>query len=371
MKTLGFGFMHLPLLDSQNEGSIDFSTLQSLVDEYLARGFSYFDTGWMYCKEQSEPAIKKVLTDRYPRSAFSVTTKLPAYLLHSKSDRDKIFFEQCRRTGLSYFDRYMLHNINADIIQQFEKYDCFSWIQALKRSGKTQEVGFSFHGDPFLLEQILTTYPQFDFVQLQINYLDWESPTVQSRKCYEIAVRYNKPVYVMEPAKGGTLAKVPSAVERLFRTKNPLTTPASWAFRFVASLDGVKVVLSGMNSMEQIVDNTNQFLHYKPLSEDERTTVYKAARLINETVAIPCTGCAYCAATCPKKIPIHLFFSLYNEDARELADKKWSSQSNYYFNLSKTNNKPNACISCGQCELQCPQHLPVRRYLKAVTDRFE
>lgn len=204
MKKLGFGTMRLPLTDINDAGSVDIGLFKQMVDAYLANGFIYFDTAWPYCNEQSECAVKAALTDRYPRDRFILTDKLPTYMLHAFEDRDKIFHEQLRKTGVAYFDYYFLHNVNAVTIPDFEKYDCFEWIKEKKAQGYVKHIGFSYHDGPKLLDQVLTGHPEFEVVQLQLNYLDWESLGVQSKKCYDVCVAHHKPVFVMEPVKGGT-----------------------------------------------------------------------------------------------------------------------------------------------------------------------
>ena len=212
-KKLGFGLMRLPLLDKDNNGSVDLELLKQMVDAFLERGFTYFDTAYMYCDGMSEHAVKTVLTDRHPRNTFTVTSKLPAHPLKTLEDRDKVFFEQLGKTGLEYFDYYLLHAVGPHNIETFRDLDCFQWLMDKKASGLAKKIGFSFHGSPEMLEELLSQYPQLDVVQLQINYLDWENEKVQSRRCHEIAVRHNKSILIMEPVKGGTLVNVPESVQ--------------------------------------------------------------------------------------------------------------------------------------------------------------
>jgi len=367
MKKLGFGLMRLPMID---ERTIDLEAVKKMVDLFLARGFTYFDTALMYCGGKSESAVKEVLTSRYPRESFRLATKLHAEFIETKEDRDRVFQEQCERTGVEYFDYYLLHDINAVSLPKMKKLDCFSWIREKKAQGKIRCMGFSFHDTAELLDEVLTEYPDFEFVQLQINYLDWESEGVQSRKCYETAVKHGKKVIVMEPVKGGTLARVPAKAEALLRGAQPEMSIPSWAIRFAASLENVMLVLSGMSTMEQLEDNTNCISSFKPMTDAERALVMQAADIINDNVAIRCTGCAYCVEGCPQQINIPRAFSLYNTDRQE-CEKDWTPQGEYYENMVQSSGKASECIGCGQCEQMCPQHLPIIDLLKKVARYFE
>lgn len=368
---LGFGLMRLPRLDPNDAASIDMEQTKQMVDTFLQKGFTYFDTAWMYCAFKSEEAVKEALVKRHPRDSFTLATKLHSGFVHSLEDRDRIFDEQRRKTGVEYFDYYLLHGIGGESYQVYEQFDCFAWLQEKKRQGLVKHIGFSFHDHADVLERILTEHPEMEFVQLQINYLDWDSQGVQARQCYETAVRFGKPVIVMEPVKGGTLAQVPEKVEELFRQVHPDWSVSSWAIRFAASLENVQMVLSGMSSMEQLEDNTGYMEHFTPLTEAEQAVVHQAVEIINQSIAIPCTGCAYCTEGCPQNIPIPQYFSLYNADLQEVSSKGWLPQQSYYQALTLKHGKASQCIGCGQCEGVCPQHLPIIEDLKLVADRFE
>lgn len=371
-KKLGFGLMRLPLKDKSNAADIDIEQVKQMVDLFMERGFTYFDTAWMYNGFASENVAKEALVDRYPRESFTLATKLHAGFIDSLEDRDKIFNAQLEKTGAGYFDYYLLHGIEASMLPKYEKLDCFRWLLDKKDKGLVKHAGFSFHDTPELLDEILTKHPEMEFVQLQINYLDWESQWIHSRACYEVAVKHGKPVIIMEPVKGGTLARIPEEAEKLFLDYDSERSVASWAIRFAASLPNVMVVLSGMSNLSQMQDNLSYMEDFKPLSEDEKGLCFQVADIINSQIAIPCTGCSYCTEGCPKKIAIPQYFSIYNEDMREhLEEKGWTINFTNYDVLTHKFGKASDCIACGQCEGVCPQHLTIIDYLKSVSAHYE
>ena len=372
MKKLGFGMMRMPSVDGTDPANVDIEQVCKMVDLFIEKGFTYFDTALMYNAFASEAVVKKALVERHPRDSFTIATKLHAGFFDSFEDRDKVFNGQLEKTGAGYFDYYLIHGIEAGMLEKYEKYDCFNWLLDKKAKGLVKHAGFSFHDTAELLDEILTKHPEMEFVQLQINYLDWESEWVQARACHEVAVKHNKPVIVMEPVKGGTLARVPEEAEKLFKDRDPKMSVPSWAIRFAASLENVMVVLSGMSSMEQMEDNISYMEDFKPLTEEEKALCFKAADIINGQIAIPCTGCSYCTEGCPVKIAIPQYFSLYNEDMREhLEEKGWTINFSNYDNLSAKFGKARDCIACGQCEGVCPQHLPIIEKMKEVSAHYD
>lgn len=371
-KKLGFGLMRLPLNDKSNDADIDIEQLKKMVDMFIERGFTYFDTAWMYNGFNSENAVKEVLTSRHPRDTYTLADKLHAGFFNSFEDRDKVFNEQLRKTGAGYFDYYLLHGIEASMIGKYEKYDCFNWLLDKKEQGLVRHCGFSFHDTPELLDEILTRHPEMEFVQLQVNYLDWESQWIQSRACYEVATRHGKPVVVMEPVKGGTLARLPQEAEELFRELDDNMSLPSWAIRFAASLPNVMVVLSGMSSIEQMDNNTSYMQDFQPLTEEEREVCFRAAEIVNSQITVPCTACHYCTEGCPMNICIPEYFSIYNEDKREnLEEKGWTINFSNYRMLAENHGRASDCIQCGQCEGVCPQHLTIIDFLKDVAAHYE
>ena len=371
-KKLGFGLMRMPQLDPNDSAAVDVEQVKQMIDLFMAKGFTYFDTAWMYNGFASENVAKEALVDRYPRESFTLATKLHNGFFNSLEGRDEVFNQQLQKTGAGYFDYYLLHGIEASSYPHYEKFDCFDWLLQKKEAGLVRHVGFSYLDNPELLDEILTKHPEMEFVQLQINYLDWESEWIQSRACYEVAERHGKPVIVMEPIKGGTLANVPAEGEALLKALDPSLSVASWAIRFVASLPNVMCVLSGMSTLAQMEDNLSYMDDFKPLTEEERAMCFKAADLINGQIAVPCTGCSYCTAGCPMEIAIPQYFSLYNEDMREdLAEKGWTVNFSNYGALAAKFGAAKDCIECGQCEGVCPQHLPIIEHLKAVSKHFD
>lgn len=369
-KKLGFGLMRLPLMDKNDDTSIDLEQAKKMVDMFIERGFTYFDTAWMYHGFKSEEAVKEILTQRYPRDSYTLATKLHVHYVKSLEERDGIFNQQLRKTGVEYFDYYLLHNVNEQCYEELNKFDCFTWLREKKAAGLAKHIGCSSHSSPEFLEKLLMEHPELEFVQLQLNYLDWESERIRARECYETVVRYGKKVIVMEPVRGGALAKLPVAVEEMFKEALPEKSVASWAIRFAAGLEGVMMVLSGMSSLQQMDDNTAYMQDFVPLTEEEIGLCHRAREIINREKLVSCTACSYCTDGCPMNISISSYFSIYNQNIKEDGAKKQQRKEEYRA-LTEKFGKAGDCIACAQCEGICPQKLPVIELLKKVAKDFE
>lgn len=361
IKKLGFGLMRLP----QKDGKIDIVQVKQMVDRFLAEGFTYFDTAWAYAG--SEDAIRQALVERYTRDRFLLATKNAAWIdCKCREDAIKQFDISLRQTGAGYFDFYLLHNLGESRTHFFDDFDLWNWIQEKKRQGLIRHAGFSFHSTPEELDALLTAHPEMEFVQLQINYADWDNPAIQSRRCYEVARKHGKPVIVMEPVKGGMLATPPAPVEQILKASDPQASNASWAIRFAADLDGVITVLSGMSSLEQMEDNLASMKRFSGLTTVQKQTIVQAQEALAEIPLIPCTNCNYCAKVCPKNIGISGSFTAMNYltlySSREMA----VNQENWLVGRHGK-NRANECIKCGKCEQACPQHIHIRDELEQVS----
>ena len=359
---LGFGFLRLP----KKDGELDWQTICSMVDVFMDGGGVFFDTCYTYLNGLSEAAIRKCVVERKHRDSFQLCDKLPGYLFKSYEDCQKYFDEELSRCGVEWFDILMLHWLNDDNYAIAEKYDEFRFLREKKAEGKVKRIGFSYHGDAALLDRILTAHPEVDVVLMQLNYLDWESEGIQSRKCYETCLRHGKSVMVMEPVKGGTLAKLPEDAEAKLRAVHPNWTPSDWALRFVQSLPGVEIALSGMGTVEQVRANIRPF---EPLTGEETALLADVAEIIRGKTAVGCTGCAYCVSHCPKQIPIPKYIKLYNEITRYPGDD-WKIIPTYH-QMVLSAGKASDCIGCHSCEKHCPQKLSVVDHMKTIAEKFE
>lgn len=365
MPKLGFGLMRLP----ETDGVIDLEKVNHMVDMYMETGFNYFDTAYVYHGGNSEKIVKEAITKRYPREAFTVASKLPAWCINSLEDRDKVFNEQLERTGLEFFDYYLLHSVeDGNNYDNYEKFDCFNWGMQKKAEGKIKHLGFSYHGTPELLEQVLDKHPEMEFVQIQLNYADWDNKIVHSGKLYDILLRRNIPMIIMEPIKGGTLANMDQEYVDMFKAVRPDKSVASWALRFCGSLPGIGTILSGMGTDEQMAENIDTFKNFEPLTEEEKTTIDAVVKKMLDTPLIGCTACKYCVDGCPMNISIPDVISAINTRRKFPTDGRPQF---FYNGLGDRGGKASECVECGQCEGVCPQHLPIIEHMKEAVEKFE
>jgi len=365
---LGFGLMRLPTLPGGSQKDIDFDRVQEMVDLYMARGFTYFDTAYVYHEGHSEEVVKKCLVPKYPRDRFQVVDKIPLWSIRSYEDYEPILRTELERTGLEYLDVLFLHGIGTSQIPMLEETRGWDFLKSAKERGLTKHIGFSWHSPAADLDALLDKHPEVEVVQLQINYLDWESPEVQSHACYEACRRHGVAVTIMEPVKGGSLADPHPDVAAIFREADPKASIASWAVRFAASLDGIITVLSGMSTLEQVKDNTQTLLDFRPLSTEERKVIAKAVAKFNDIPLIPCTGCRYCAPDCPQKINIPGVLAALNDYTkyRNAGGLRMS-----YSMAIGQGGKAGDCIGCRSCEEHCPQHLRITQHLRKAAEIFE
>ena len=355
---LGFGLMRLP----KKLTGIDVEQFKEMTDLFLEAGFTYFDTAYVYLG--SEAAVRKALVERHPRESFTLATKLFAMLAPTEKAAKKQFYTSLERTGAGYFDYYLLHSIMENNYQKYERFHLWDFAAEQKAKGLIKHVGFSFHAGPELLDQLLTEHPEVDFVQLQINYADWENRTVHSRANYEVARRHGKYITVMEPVKGGNLANPPAEVKKLFSAYASEASYASWAIRFVASLDGILTVLSGMSNLAQMKDNLSYMRDFRPLNAEEQKLIQQAQRIIGHSAAVPCTACRYCTEGCPQNIPIPDIFSALN---KRLANGQFEEASADYAAATAGKGSAADCVECRRCEDVCPQHIKITEKLKQAS----
>ncbi len=367
MKNFGFGMMRLPTIGSETT-DIDQAQMNQMADLFLAKGFTYVDTAYGYHGGESERAVRRAFSERYERSRFVLADKMPVWIVERYEDYERIFAEQLEKCGVKYFDYYLLHCLGVKAYADSMRLGGFDFLRKLKAKGLAKHIGFSYHDDAKLLDKILTENPDIEFVQLQLNYADWEDKTIQSRKCCEAAQKHGKGIIAMEPVKGGALASVPEAAKAAFARLNPDMSAASWAVRFAASVPGVFMTLSGMSDLAQMRDNVGYMGEFSPLSEEELAAVDIAASIVTDARAVPCTACDYCVGECPKNIAIPKLFALYNNQRRSgitLAHRT------YYGNLTANGNRASDCIECRACEARCPQHIEISQRMKDVAGVFE
>ena len=362
---LGFGLMRLPRVEGEKD-VIDVEQTSKMVDAFLATGLTYFDTAYVY--GGSEEATGKALVARHPRNTYTLASKVNARAAKDEVDAKQQIYTTLERLGTDYLDFYLLHAVGQGNIATYDEYHIWDYVKELKEKGIIRHYGFSFHDSADFLDQVLTAHPDVEFVQLQINYADWDDDSVQSRKCYEVCRKHGKPVVVMEPVKGGTLADLPANITKAFRDYDPNASTASWAIRFVASLPGILTVLSGMSNMAQMEDNLSYMANFQPLNEAEQQAVKDVQHALASVESIPCTACRYCTPGCPMEINIPDIFKVMN--GYLVYGNKERSKGNYEWR-TRDKAKASSCIQCGQCESVCPQHIGIIEELQKVAATFE
>ena len=365
----GFGCMRLPQTNENDPSKIDQELFNEMVDIYMEKGFNYFDTSYAYHNGASEIAIRKAVVERYPRESYLICDKMPTWALTSPQDNEKFVNEMLERLGIDYFDVFFIHNINVPWFKLAEDNNTFEYIKKMKDEGIAKKIGISFHDNSKLLSKLLEKYGDIlDIVQLELNYLDWEDPIIEAHKCYDLCVENDCDVYVMEPLKGGVIVNTSKEIEDEFKAFNPDASIASFAIRFCASLEHVKIVLSGMSKMSDLVDNCNTYENFEPLSDDEIDFLQKMALKLRESVAVPCSECGYCVDACPEMIPIPEYFYLYNSSKNQPESNIYR---HYFDKLGDEKVPADECTYCGTCLDHCTQKIDIPEELEKVCEHFE
>ena len=365
----GFGCMRLPKTNPDDPTTIDQELFNEMVDIYMKKGYNYFDTSYAYHGGMSEVAIRKAVVERYPRESFQICDKMPTWALTSEKDNEKFVNEMLDRLGIDYFDVFFVHNINIPWLKLAEEFNTFEYIKKMKDEGIAKKIGFSFHDDSKLLKKGLDEHANIiDIVQLELNYLDWADPVIEAHKCYDLCVEHGLDVYVMEPLKGGVIVNPSDEIKNDFKEFNPDKSIASFAIRFCASLEHVKMVLSGMSNMDDLIDNCNTYDNFEVLSDEETEFLEKMALKVSESVAVPCSECGYCIKACPEMIPIPEYFNLYNISKNQ-------SQSDiyrlYFDKLGDEKVPASQCTYCSTCLDHCTQKIDIPNELEKVCKHFE
>ena len=361
---LGFGLMRMPMAGD----AIDLDQVKKMVDSYMQAGFNYFDTAWGYHDGKSEETLRKAVTERYNRDQFLVATKFPIWAVKEQADVQRIFDTQLERTGAGYFDFYMLHAIDAAKGKLLDQYGVWDFLNAQKANGLAKHIGFSFHDKADVLDRYLTDHPEVEFVQLQLNYADWDDANVQARLCYETCRKHGVAVTIMEPVKGGALAILPDAARDAFKAARPDSSIASWAMRYCGSLDGIVAVLSGMSNEEQMLDNIKTMKDFEPLTDADNKTIEKVKEILAAVPTVPCTACKYCIEDCPMSIKIPEILREYNN---MLTYGDVAGAKRHYNMFTGKPVKASECIECGACEARCPQHIEIIARLKDCVQALE
>lgn len=364
---LGFGCMRLPLLNSQDQKSIDIKQLEQMVDTFIDGGATYFDTAFVYHEGASEVALKEALVKRYPREAFTIATKCLAWASPSEEEAKSNLGTSLERLGLGYVDFYLLHNVGGNRTAKFNEYGMWDFALQKKKEGLIKNVGFSMHDGARVLDELLTAHPEMDFVQLQVNYLDWDDPVVEACRCMEVAQKHHVPVVIMEPARGGRLADLPKRVAQPLREVRPELSLVSWAYRFCYDLPNVLTVLSGMSSLEQVQQNVAEYQAHQPFTPEEHRALDAARSILKDMASVPCTNCRYCVKDCPQGVMIPEIMGLLNLEL--MTENRDFTKGLYSWQAAP--GPASTCISCGACEAMCPQSIDIMNQLAIAADHFE
>ena len=364
---LGFGAMRLPLTDPDDVTAIDIESVKTMVDEFIARGGTYVDTAFVYHNGASETALREALVERYPREAFTLATKCLAWACASKEEAQACLPTSLERLGVDYIDFYLLHNVGGARTTKFDEYDMWNYVADAKERGLVRHIGFSIHDGADVLDELLTAHPNMDFVQLQVNYLDWDDPVTESARCMEVAAKHGVPVIVMEPVRGGRLANLPERGAAVLAEADPEASQASWAYRFCLDLPGVLTVLAGASSLEQMQDNMRTFQTHQPLNEQERAAIDGAIAALRSVDLIPCTNCGYCVKDCPEGVKIPVALNLLNLE-RQTEDRAFAKG---LYSWQAAEGPASKCVQCAVCEAMCPQSIPIIDHLAEAVEHFE
>lgn len=364
---MGFGCMRLPLLDENDPKSIDIEQFKEMVDIFMDTGNTYFDTAFVYHDGASETAIGEALVARYPRDSYTLATKCLAWAMPDKKSAQNCLDVSLDRMGVDYVDYYLLHNVGGQRTAKFDEYGMWEFAQQKKEEGKIRFVGFSMHDDAQALDELLTAHPEMDFVQLQVNYLDWNDPHNEASKLMEVANRHGKPAVIMEPARGGKLCNLPEQAASVLAAVNPSATQAEWAYRFCWNLSGVLAVLSGMSNVEQVRENVASYTANEPFSDEEQAALAKTVEVLRSLAGIPCTACNYCMKGCPSNVQIPQIMELLNLEAMT-GDHVFVKD---LYSWQAAEGKASSCIECGACEAMCPQQIPITDHLKHAVELYE
>lgn len=364
---MGFGCMRLPLLDKNNPKSIDMPQFEQMVDAFMEAGNTYFDTAFVYHEGESEVALGKALVARYPRESFTIATKCLAWALPNKEAAQECLDVSLKRLGTDYVDYYLLHNVGGKRTAKFDEYDMWDFAQEQKAAGKIRYVGFSIHDDAECLDRLLTAHPEMDFVQLQVNYLDWDDPKFDAKRLMEVAAAHGKPVIIMEPARGGVLCKLPEDIAGILEEAKPGSTPAEWAYRFCWNLPNVIAVLSGMSTIDQARENLASYRDNKPFDDSERAALEKVMSELRSMASVPCTACGYCIEGCPSHVKIPDIMALLNLE--EMTHDRDFVKGLYSWQAAE--GRASECIKCGACEDMCPQGIGIIEQLERAAEQYE